>query len=220
MKERPICYSRDMTVARLAGRKSVTRRLLNPQPEFCGGEGERDDLSKWGLHSLDSAPKFSPVTEWRCPKGAPGDRLWTQEVHTITACAFDTFGGIEAWRLAGYYDAGLTPFDIVLNQRESDLFTARKKKRVTVPPRFMYRSLSRGLDEIVSVRVERLNDISEADCYAEGIERPKWPNLGSDVTRRDNAVNAYRSLWDSIHGAQYPWASNPFVFVISVRKIQ
>ena len=84
-------------------------------------------------------------------------------------------------------------------------------------PLFMPRWASRIDLEIMEIRVERLQDISAQDCYAEGIPRPKMPGYGSEVVLRDNARNAYRSLWESIHGPK-GWDLNPWVFCYSLKR--
>ena len=97
-----------------------------------------------------------------------------------------------------------------------------------IPGRFMYRSLSRGLDEITAVRVERLQSISNDDCAAEGIltkigkgmidgERVFLFSGNSGYSRI--GAHAYQELWDSINGTG-SLANNPFVWVITFKVIQ
>lgn len=108
-------------------------------------------------------------------------------------------------------------------------------------PIFMPRWASRITLEITDVRVERIQDISEADAIAEGIE-PNWigpldkgPNgagsdgwLGDSWRHYTNGVDgepaytpaeSYRSLWDSINAKRAPWDSNPWVWCISFRRV-
>lgn len=78
----------------------------------------------------------------------------------------------------------------------------------------MLRHASRITLEIVRVRLERLQDISEEDARAEGIDdgwlvREKFPT----------AQVAYQYLWDSINAKKYPWSANPWVWVIEFRRI-
>lgn len=82
--------------------------------------------------------------------------------------------------------------------------------------------------EITGIRVERLQDISEADALAEGIQ------AYSDGTYRDynvpddkvfdhytfaSPVDSYRTLWDTINGPG-SWEANPWVWVIEFRRIK
>jgi hypothetical protein len=58
----------------------------------------------------------------------------------------------------------------------------------------------------VSVRVERLQAISEQDAIAEGVERGAG-----------NPVDSYRALWERINGAG-SWDANPLIWVVEFRR--
>jgi hypothetical protein len=64
--------------------------------------------------------------------------------------------------------------------------------------------------EITGVRVERLNDISEADAASEGVTLPE-PEL-------ETYYSGFRRLWQSINGSD-SWAANPWVWVITFQKV-
>jgi hypothetical protein len=74
------------------------------------------------------------------------------------------------------------------------------------PALFMPRAASRIRLEVVSVRVERLQSISEHDAVAEGVER----GFG-------NPVDSYRSLWERINGTG-SWDANPLIWVVEFRR--
>lgn len=84
----------------------------------------------------------------------------------------------------------------------------------------MPRKLSRITLEIAEVRVQRLQEISEDDCEAEG--------LTDEDTRCEGECGAtpcmllrpaFQRLWDSINGKRAPWSSNPWVWAISFRRL-
>lgn len=98
------------------------------------------------------------------------------------------------------------------------------------PSIFMRRWASRITLEIVSVRVERLQEITEEDAIAEGIESA-IPVAGEPPTYRDyqsgsndpcewftNPIDSYRTLWESINGPG-SWDANDWVWVLEFKRI-
>jgi hypothetical protein len=78
------------------------------------------------------------------------------------------------------------------------------------PAIFMPRAASRITLEITGVRVERLQDIHEADAKAEGITiRPEC--------MQSPAVAIYSMLWEDINGPN-SWAENPWVWVVEFTR--
>ncbi len=130
---------------------------------------------------------FFKYLRGNCPYGQPGDRLWVRE---------------------SFCDARSAGAGCVLYRASGDR-ACRWKPSIHMP-----RSASRILLEITAVRVERLNDISEADAKAEGLMRVSDGFRGADgLPWYANPVASYRSLWESINGAG-SWAANPWVWVI------
>lgn len=84
------------------------------------------------------------------------------------------------------------------------------------PSIFMRRIHSRILLEVTNVRVERLHEITEDDAFAEGISDRWLVRNHSGPPRRSN----YIYLWDDINGKKHPWSSNPWVWVVSFRRIR
>lgn len=97
----------------------------------------------------------------------------------------------------------------------------------TAPPPNCKRWASRLTLEITEVRVERLNDISESDCWSEGIEEIDGMFRNAeiiDMANRigcciDDAKPTYACLWESINGPG-SWTANPFVWVVSFRRLE
>ena len=158
-------------------RKFQTRRVFDPQPyplegrpgywNASGCVGGRIVISDNELLRLHRRPLV-------------GDRLWTR----------------EAWRVAAAFN-NVKPRDLphgiaIQFNGMSDYEPGRLRAAMHLP-----RWASRVTLTVSAVRVERLQDISEADARAEGIERD----------------GNYRSLWESLHGPG-SWAKNPFVSVI------
>lgn len=237
MKERPILFSGPMVRAILAGTKTITRRVVKPQPErdpkWVGGY-------RWSRRPVTLT---RPVPEIFClpdmpqanPYGQPGDRLYVKEQHEFL------FRHGDVWCL---YKADMAerrvvaPYVPAINRGRPSIHMPRWASRITL--------------EITEVRVERLQDISEADAIAEGCEAAPFPgpwwqgyrdlgdgklihqqHVGSappawmiepkrmpDTAHLDRtARDAYRALWEQINGAG-SWDANPWVWVIGIRRTQ
>jgi hypothetical protein len=79
----------------------------------------------------------------------------------------------------------------------------------------MSREFSRITLELTDVRVERLQDISEDDAKAEGMD-PSPQRFGWDGWEYRTA---FARLWEDLNGRRYAWGSNPFVWVLSFRRV-
>lgn len=244
MKERPILFSAPMVRAILSGQKMQTRRTVKPQPEhphfatrhMLATDDEGADLY---LHSATLAKAI------RCPYGQPGDRLYVLEAWR-TLDELDPYSGGRLAEMC--LDAGYRmPWAPIQYEADKE---RRNWQNVGTPPkteppkpgryrhaRFMPRWVSRILLEVVSVRVERLNAISEADAIAEGIacenvivdtyyangHHEVWADRcffdGGCEEGYESAADAYAELWNNINGPD-AWASNPWVWVVEFKRVQ
>ena len=122
-----------------------------------------------------------------CPFGHKGDRLWVRETWNM----FGPWAGF--FYAADDHSFGIGEYD---DPDHIEPHNMRWKPSIHMP-----RIASRITLEIAGVRVEHLQDISAADCLAEG------------VAPTDDPVAEYRSSWEALYGAG-SWAANPHVFVI------
>lgn len=160
--------------------------------------------------------------------------LWVRETcraHEITdrEADNDTFRlGFEQppYGLDGVIYLADGSFRAIENTREASdawliMNTYRGKRGATVPPIHMPRWASRILLEIVAVRVERLQDISEADALAEGIHAGAGEFAGcywcSPAMSGTTAKECYARLWDGINPGS--WDANPFVWVLEFKRV-
>jgi len=243
VKERPILFKGDMVRAILEGRKTQTRRVVKPQPHDtyeieCGiyhptvidRHGEEDAGSPiFGAYSLDG--------EWgcKCLYGQPGDRLWVRETWGVGTRPHP----VEGWVDGVEYRAD-EPYcdcieDMPLHRVSDEIDLSKYDKLGWKPSIHMPRWACRIELEIVSVRVERLNDISEEDARAEGIADGGCTNCGEpekshpvtktgqpwypcEVAHTDFG-DAFAGLWQSINGAD-SWSANPWVWVVEFKRVQ
>jgi hypothetical protein len=86
----------------------------------------------------------------------------------------------------------------------------------------MPRWASRITLEIVSVRVERLNDITDVGAKAEGCRTGE--SLDDGYNTSINALEAFMYLWHRINGKKGEcvmdtWRVNPWVWVIEFKRV-
>lgn len=204
MKERPILFSALMVRAILDGRKTQTRRVVKPQPvgkqtiiegvaRTTIGMNPADDGAVWYV-----ADCVNPGIEIRCKFGRIGDRLWVREAfHTCPEKDKERY----CYRADNYETSGTG----------CGLSSSPKWK----PSIHMPRWASRINLEITGIRVERLNDISEADAVAEGADAMHLDDLGQSWKTHKRG---FRALWESINGPE-SWSANPFVWVVEFKKL-
>ena len=226
MTDRPILFSGPMVLALLAGRKTQTRRVIKPQPDFyapgfnvtCLGGGtypyrwltSKHGPTVYATDPRDLARRVAP----RC-RVQPGDLLWVR----------------EAWRAEQCFDdrapSNLPNGEIVARRYEADgakkywkydhLPAGRPRASMHMP-----RWASRLTLEVTDVRVERVQDISEADARAEGV---LWVPGHGEITTDDlmadpgysnflHCREGYQYLWNSLNAERgYGWDENPWVSV-------
>lgn len=215
VKKRPILFNAPMVRAILDGRKTMTRRIVKWQ----GPKGFPHDFDKAftdnpaGIKRLmvpyhHPDDDYSDGAAWRHypPHGDPGDRLWVRETHAPQADCWAAW----AHEMEGY-NAGPKPI-IHYRADGGEPFIEKWRPSIHMP-----RWASRITLEITGVRVERLNDISEADAEAEGVENIV-PRIDEDQQKWGWAHWNFRHLWESINGPG-GWSLNPWVWVISFERV-
>ncbi|MDM1814907.1 hypothetical protein LZ334_02210 [Serratia ureilytica] len=212
MKERPVIFNGEMVRAILDGRKTQTRRVMKVQPKQ---HDHKNYDAPWACkspnyyntHEADWACRYCGEgigmdgrSVYRCPFGQVGDRMWVRE----------TFG-----------DCGNR-----LVYRADTEDGAASQVKCWVPSIHMPREACRILLEITAVRVERLNDISEEDAEAEGIDMEALYDsqdcydciADHNMTGRPTVKGAFKYLWESIYGVD-SWSANPWVWVIKFKQV-
>jgi hypothetical protein len=206
VKERPILFSAPMVRAILEGRKTVTRRIFKHRTV------ERSDgfVDVYSGPDIDSwIGTFRPGGMFTSPYGEPGDRLWVRETWCRrwdeTRSDWDGF----------YYRAD--GVDVLDRDDHS--------KSPWRPSIHMSREASRITLRVTSIRVERLQAITEEGAKAEGAA---WRiDVGGDLHGPFADIEGpigyrehFRDLWDQINGARASWDSNPWVWVVGFERVE
>ncbi len=198
-----------MVRALLDGSKTQTRRVVKPRPDWAMGK-------RCMLQPNELAGEVNQGEYSNCPYGQPGDQLWVKET-TVNVEDFGYLGPV--WVESEY---GRNVLEYGLAPSEDDFTEVEPEDLRLRPSIFMNRAMSRITLEITAVRVERLQDISEADAAAEGA-RECDPVSGREVllagpSQRGSFRLHYREIWESINGPG-SWDANPWVWVIEFKGL-
>lgn len=206
MKERPILFSAPMVRAILDGTKTQTRRQMKVQPDDNGTVTVGKIGGSRGVAYIGNERSGGIVTRVPCPYGQPGDRLWVRETGWQRPERTPRMlrEGADTWA-PYYFDAD------ELNDADREELKAWGFKRR--PSIFMPRQFSRLTLELTGIRVEQLQEISEADAMAEGVN---WQDRA--WLSRFTARHVYTAVWERING-KGSWAANPFVWVLEFQNV-
>jgi hypothetical protein len=195
MKERPIIFSGPMVRAILEGRKTQTRRII---------KGSKF----WGDHIV--TVRHLDDAEWRLEGNIKINEILHGNPVTFVdvKCPYGEPGD-RLWVRETFFES-----EGLLIYRESTPDSGPWKS-----PIYMPRWASRINLIVKSVRVERLQEITEEDAIAEGfVSTSILTQAGDDYTGM-YAVEHFQDAWDTINKKRAPWESNPWVFVITFEKI-
>jgi hypothetical protein len=227
-KERPLPLVGDLATKARLGRKTQSRRPVNMRDvEFLGAGGagglDWDDPRYWGYAADDgrsyyldqSVRRTAFEDKIRSPYGGPGDRVWIRERARIVALR----GRHHVEARVEYADG-----------TRSDWFTWPTERLRWMPrlghciPNGCIREAARTVVTLAEVRVERVQDITENDAWAEGVFLfwDRFPSIGGDqrITSGELVAGApYRAsfavTWDGLYGddRERLWIRNPYVWV-------
>jgi len=232
MKEHPIIFSATMVRAILADTKTQTRRVVKPSPEWTepgtAWKFSEDGHSGPGWYAYNEDYPEEGALFYRCPYGQPGDRLWVREAFRFLD-SFDrdspsrvgdlclNAGYQKPWAPTQYEADGLRDNWMNVGTAPGSITAGKLRPGIHMPL-----WASRITLEVVSVRVERLADISKDDAMAEGIVLQPDGGFGlADSTHYNfsDPTDSYCSLWEAINGAG-SWLSNPWVWVVEFKRLK
>ena len=200
MADKPITFSAPMVRALLAGTKTQTRRLVS-KPEYYGCPTGDCPHDKQAECNAAMAGLVDEIARFKV-----GDRVYVRE-HWSSHIAFDGLAPRDLKRGSMIY----TRADNTWHNNGDWIGAPYGKHRQAM---HMPRWASRMWLDITDVRVQRLQDISEADCFAEGCDNQR-PDPADDVLtiRPSNGARLnYADLWNSLHTEPgTTWADNPWV---------
>jgi len=190
LKEKPIGFTNAMAAAILAGQKTMTRRLIHPQPRvYTAGDGLPAVLA-WShpgatntnsksagmyFYTFNSTnQEFAEKLAEQCPY-QPGDKLWVREEHYLWGHWVKngtTKTGKKKWKFVGndisegclYSDNPPKKFRISMDKEDPEADHWYKRN-----PRFMPKKYARLWLEVESVDAQQIQSISDEDAAKEGL---------------------------------------------------
>lgn len=174
MREKPILFKDEMNLAIDEGRKTQTRRIIDTIKKYgkvidiCKQDGDIcfrvKKTSLWGNVSPERFVELAPYQV--------GDVLWVKETHYLYGCWIKdglTKTGKQRWRFICNRSFGVKfpedpPSRNICSKKDQIGWFKRS-------PLFMPRWAARTFLEVTDVRVQRIQEITEEDAMAEGLER-------------------------------------------------
>ena len=234
-RETTIAFSKRMVMATLDGSKTVTRQVLSDHSMELISHA----VAALECHGLpDEGPIHPNDLQYlvdMCPFGMPGDRLGVKEVIQADYAGREHFEPMPT-----IYEADGAP---VLNPITNDVEIWSNSAGLSLPSESMPAWAQRIELEILSVGIERLQEITDEQCTAEGIiqlrtinpanpdERPFWLDYslgGGCYSCVKSKRESFVSLWRYIRGKSFDhtpdtepggWETNPWVWVISFQRV-
>lgn len=235
---KPILMKGELVSQTLAGTKTQTRRVVRPQPPVS----VTDIISNCSdfVAAYPNRKAIQPfLYRTKSPYGYPGDILWVREthakyqvVHRVTkpgnGASYSEIGDGEiAYRADGYGTIEEFKEHVMLTSGFASGVEAVEVYRDRwLPSIHMPKWACRLFLRITDIRVERVQDISEDDAIAEGIDmESEFASLciniegcsahSNDLTQGSAVMSVFQDLWDSINLKRgYGWDVNPWVWVV------
>lgn len=219
MRVLPILFNTELVRAILDGRKTVTRRLVKPQPTYSPCDGF---TWKGVAYGTDLPPTIKGAAynfRYNAPY-QPGDILWVQETWKI----HDVLNEISM-KFEYRADGNISELIDFIAERMAK-FRKYAKKNGWQSPYFMPKEAARIWLKVKDVRVERLQEITEEEAEKEGCQAGSYEYKGAVWGQEDTdewtAIEDFVNVWNSTIKKsdfdRYGWDANPWVWVIEFER--
>lgn len=205
-KMKPILFSGEMVKAILAGRKTMTRRVIKNMPTFAFMYTTKE------LNQSNFVSEYSRIQ--------PGNVLWVRETWRIQNYGYDS----ETLEYEGQelqYRADFTEDEDECYGRRGGCAPCKWKPSIHMP-----REAARIFLKVTDVRVERLQEITPFDAWCEGCRIGNsfsWEEHVPELQQQCRDI-IFRDLWNSLNAKRdngmYAWDMNPWVWVYEFERAE
>lgn len=194
---KPILFNTEMVKAIIDDRKTVTRRIVKPQPPDNDPHNScllyiENGIAHFGMRNRTPHLVKLPYS--------PGDVLYVRETWAAWSPTYGTAPEI-IYKADGY---------------------SQSHKMKWRPSIHMPREAARIFLRVTDVRVERVQDIAYADIIRDGITEEDIDEREA-INREASSKDLYSRLWNSTVKPDdlplYGWDANPWVWVIEFERI-
>lgn len=225
MKCVPMIFNGEMIEALVEGRKTVTRRIMKPQPTDSG-----NGYMWWPSNICQTMVNIDKIIRggfWDgaasdiCPLASVGDLIWVRETWGVVSHSFDEDGNMVEWapdrpalpvrelKYGNGYHTGSVIYRVDGETRWCNDF--EEEISSWNPSIHMPRCASRLTLKVTDVRIEQVQSITEEQSIKEGM-LPAFPSSLIMPYR-----TAFMDVWDDIYGN---WTDNPYAWVIEFDLIR
>lgn len=215
---KPMLFNTEMVQAILEGRKTVTRRVIKPQPEsrliLMGPD------SCWpGYFAIQGTEKVVR------PPFCAGDVIWVRETFQVDYLSNIIGSGRVRYKTDGVYQ------DVSFAPERHEIMRNAQKKSGWRPNENMPKEAARIFLRVTDVRAERLQEITAEGALDEGTNvefpepKPSYISLAyTEMRLKPAARQSFANLWDSTikpaDRPNYGWEANPYVWVIEFERCE
>ena len=225
-----ISFIQPLFHATLEGRKTKTRRIMKPHPiqqifEYCPLCGEFFDDADFDFqicHICGFNGNDDENLEYSKPHYRVGETVFLREPYKIERLMYNAYFQLKYSGFSGHIDHIKNKIPHFYRWIEKRLIEQKKSKSGWCNKLFIPACVAHYRIEITDVRCERLQDISDEDCFAEGIIKTRGAlkqfvaqTVKGDIFR-DTPQKAFAALIDSINGKN-SWDKNPWVWVYTYK---
>lgn len=238
MKEVPFLFSTEMIQAMLDGNKTMTRRVINPQPiidkdsgsVFDGKYKKQYSIHNWKDQFLDDFSRCMPgdviyaredykIIGWNCEFAEAIIEYQTGDNVTLSTDEDGQHSDKNEMWLVKHVEKlendGIIKW-VKTGDEENVSFKFTDKPHPFAPSIHLPKWGSRIWLEVTSVSLEQLHDITEDDAKAEGIKEPAFCNYVGETEGYQSYVGAFANLWNELNAN---WKENPWVWVIGFKVL-